>query len=885
MDDRHPDDRALLALTPKCIVTVRADGTQVQQKLESEPRRLGYAELELLAMIDAEPVEDLGAAVDAVAARTGVDRSELADRALGHGYGGRVAYAEPIRHRPIPDHPTLRTRPAYHLEDPVRVVVRTPLVLRLHQGRFEVIDHDGLRTLVLTPAEVHALDSALTPATPRELLARLGERSAAPPVDEHGLADLLGRLDGAGLLRRVQPEEEAAPASTVDHTAVVSARFEAHAAAQDAAERARVAQGGRPRTKVIPVAFDAGTPAGLGMVVAYAKAFDGGRLEECYDFRTDWVWDDGRLEQFTAEPAIYLFSNYLWSHAQCIAVSRAVKERSPGSITIHGGPDTPKYERDTTRHLKEHPHIDIAIRGEGEVSAAETLAALAPVIGDPFPDLSVLEDVAGITYRDGDRIVRTEDRPRVADLDTLPSPFLTGLFDVFRGLPDLFVTIETNRGCPYGCTFCDWGSATTSRVRQYDLDRVLAELDWVAAARAQSVSVADANFGMFKRDVEIAQHVADLCTAQGHPKAFGVSYAKNTVKHLQQIIRILSDAGIMSQGVLSLQSMDTDTLAAIHRSNIKTERYDALADEMRHAELPLMVELMMGLPGQTVASVADDLQQCIDREVPARVNRTTLLVNSPMNDPEYLAEHQVQVSAPVGPGQTSLVVSTSSFTSDDYLAMEDLRLDFLLCENWGALRHVARFVRHETGRREIDVYRAIRAAAEDRPSAWPILFALTRWGTSMMAPPYSWALVMDELRDYLTAELDVPAGDPLDAVLRTQQALLPSHGRAFPELVPLPHDVAAWHRAILSAKGSGHRTDWTEVVPHLADFGPTELRVDDPEDRCATCLGVNRELTVFGLSWELDSPLSRARIAAGQLADWATERVFVRPKQAASLGT
>ena len=68
---------------------------------------------------------------------------------------------------------------------------------------------------------------------------------------------------------------------------------------------------------------------------------------------------------------------------------------------------------------------------------------------------------------------------------------------------------------------------------------------------------------MFKRDVDIAQHVAEIKLSDGYPNAFGVSYAKNTVKHLQQIIVVLADAGIMTQGVLSLQSMDQSTLDVI----------------------------------------------------------------------------------------------------------------------------------------------------------------------------------------------------------------------------------------------------------------------------------------------------------------------------------
>ena len=40
------------------------------------------------------------------------------------------------------------------------------------------------------------------------------------------------------------------------------------------------------------------------------------------------------------------------------------------------------------------------------------------------------------------------------------------LFDAYGEIPGAHVTIETNRGCPYGCTFCDWGSATMSRARK-----------------------------------------------------------------------------------------------------------------------------------------------------------------------------------------------------------------------------------------------------------------------------------------------------------------------------------------------------------------------------------------------------------------------------------
>jgi radical SAM superfamily enzyme YgiQ (UPF0313 family) len=151
----------------------------------------------------------------------------------------------------------------------------------------------------------------------------------------------------------------------------------------------------------------------------------------------------------------------------------------------------------------------VTVRGEGEETAAHALEALAEVVGQPNPDLTVLADVPGLSFRHPvtGEVVRTENRDRIADLDSVPSPFLTGLFDAYAEVPGARVVIETNRGCPYGCTFCDWGSATLSRIRQYDLDRVFAELDWCADAKAFSVGPADSNFGIFKRDVDIAERI------------------------------------------------------------------------------------------------------------------------------------------------------------------------------------------------------------------------------------------------------------------------------------------------------------------------------------------------------------------------------------------
>ena len=57
------------------------------------------------------------------------------------------------------------------------------------------------------------------------------------------------------------------------------------------------------------------------------------------------------------------------------------------------------------------------------------------------------------------------------------------------------MTWETNRGCPFSCTFCDWGSATASKVYQFGMDGLHDEIGWMSRQRIGFVFCCDANFG------------------------------------------------------------------------------------------------------------------------------------------------------------------------------------------------------------------------------------------------------------------------------------------------------------------------------------------------------------------------------------------------------
>ncbi|MEZ5503561.1 MAG: hypothetical protein R3E50_13220 [Halioglobus sp.] len=860
------------------VVELQSTGVRLSNRYIAPPMPVYFPDLLLISELHAGDYIDTEEAARKVAERAGAtldDVKRFQRRMVTSGRLRRQAKPLPVVEVQPSPAPAIT---GYSYPDSCLIALKLPLPLRLYKGSYQLIDHDGYLLVELTAAELVALSEFVRPINFASGFAGQRQSLAGAAVSEIRLQEILGRLETANLLTRTEHSAESPVAAPVQlsRTQVNKKNFARQAAEQDEQESVRERETGKVRPKVIPVWFDEGIPAALGLIFAYAKVYGEGCLDEFYNFRKDWVWDDDRLAGFTARPAIYLCSNYLWSHEKSIAVSETVKRLSPHSITIHGGPDTPKYPEDAKAYFEKFPHVDIIIRGEGEASAAETLDRLRGVIGQENPDLSVLEGVAGISYRYRGDVIRNPDRPRIEDLDTIPSPYLMGLFDAYKGAPRLHVTIETNRGCPYGCTFCDWGSATTSKIRKFDLDRVLGELEWCSSSKVQSVSVADANFGVFERDVAIAERVGELKRATGYPEAFGGSYAKNSTKYLQKIIKVMAEADILTQGVLSLQTMDDNTLSVIKRSNIKVEKYDALANEMRNAKLQLSVELMMGLPGATLKSFIEDLQQCIDRDIQARINHTTLLVNSPMNSPDYRTEHQIVTGTEIGPGKMPVLVSTKTYTRDDLNRMLDIRQLYILLDNFGVLRLCARFVRQQTGMAEMEFYQKLlnEAGQSEHEARWPLLNTLVTWGQHMMSPVYSWALVIAELRQFLVQECAVPDDSALDAILAAQHALMPAHGRVYPFVVELPHDVVAWHSQMLSAKAAGHWRDWQMVVPPLSSYGPGRLEVNDVNGSVANTLGCDLELSANGVNWDMDSGIARARVDQEFNPAWQAENII-----------
>jgi radical SAM superfamily enzyme YgiQ (UPF0313 family) len=219
-----------------------------------------------------------------------------------------------------------------------------------------------------------------------------------------------------------------------------------------------------------------------------------------------------------------------------------------------------------------HPWADVLVFNEGEKVFTEVLR-----------NRQTLEEVKGvILLRDGKEIVNPP-AERIQDVDALPSPYLVGVFDrILKDYPHLAFqgSQETHRGCPYSCTFCDWGSATMSKVRQFNEERIYSEFKWFASSGIELLYNCDANFGLFKRDVDLIQRLVETKKESGMPSKFRAAYAKNSNQRVFEIAKLLNDEGMCKGVTLSFQSLDSNTLDAVKRKNMDVNDFKTLMDSL-----------------------------------------------------------------------------------------------------------------------------------------------------------------------------------------------------------------------------------------------------------------------------------------------------------------
>jgi radical SAM C-methyltransferase len=323
-------------------------------------------------------------------------------------------------------------------------------------------------------------------------------------------------------------------------------------------------------------------------------------------------------------PDIIAFSVLGWNYRRFGALAETFKQINPAGLTVFGGNHV-AYQSD--RVFREFPWVDVVVNGEGEHTFRELVAYRLSNPGELNP-----VDVAGLSFRCPDGSAHTtQGRDRIEDLDVIPSPFLTGAIQMADAAGNFrydVALMETNRGCPYKCSFCYWGGAVGQRMRSFSAARLAEELDLFGFYRAPSIVLCDSNFGLLESDEEFVELLIKTREKHGYPRALISSWAKNKSNRFYNIVKQLKRYKFHSLFTLALQTLSNEALADMLRKNMKVNQWESLVEWLTDEGLDCYAELLWGAPGETPESFLEGYDRLATRVSRIAVYPMLLLPNT-----------------------------------------------------------------------------------------------------------------------------------------------------------------------------------------------------------------------------------------------------------------
>lgn len=434
-------------------------------------------------------------------------------------------------------------------------------------------------------------------------------------------------------------------------------------------------------------------PYSIASLVSYIKSKE--QLVSHFKFEKTFVFRDN-VEDYIKQcqdTDILLCSCYVWNWEITTHLASEVKKINPNCLIIFGGPQIPEFSQD---FFTKYPFVDILVHGEGEHVLENILTAYLK--DKDYSNVKGLET----------KKIRTSPQERISDLDSLPSPYLTNLVwelvDKIDGVKWI-ASWETNRGCPYQCTFCDWGSATFTKMRKREESRLFQEIEWFAENKIPYIDCCDANFGIYQeRDLRLATKLKEVALKTHYPEKIRPAWAKNSSEKIIPIAKELQAGGILGAVTLAVQSLDPDTLNIIKRANIKFDKFSDLVSEFRSHNIPTYTELIMGLPGETLESFKSGLENIAHTKIPlVFIYNCSVLPNAPMNVPEYKEKYKITtVRSPIMlvhssldkrgiPEYEEIVIGTNTCTLDELKKTYLYYWSFITFQSLGILAQIAEY--------------------------------------------------------------------------------------------------------------------------------------------------------------------------------------------------
>lgn len=303
----------------------------------------------------------------------------------------------------------------------------------------------------------------------------------------------------------------------------------------------------------------------------------------------------------SSPPDIAGFSIYDWSENLSSFCAKKLKESSPRTLTVAGGASIDDIDSEISLFLESHPEFDVCVpnEGEGALLGLVDFVAAGQSRGE--------EAVPGCAWLAGGQLVRGDYQP--VSLSEIPSPYLDGHLDRFLS-EGYEPVLQSMRGCPYRCAFCVSGNSNWSKMVGFELDRVLAEFEYIRTRTTSDYLIlTDENLGILRdRDVELAQYLVDSFEATGYPSRLYFYTAKLVTDYVLKVVEAVAPIGEFG---ISFQTLDEDVRKEIKRTNTSWPKFMEYVDWAHRRNIQSSTELIFGLPGETAEGYVGGIERLL----------------------------------------------------------------------------------------------------------------------------------------------------------------------------------------------------------------------------------------------------------------------------------
>ncbi len=426
-------------------------------------------------------------------------------------------------------------------------------------------------------------------------------------------------------------------------------------------------------------------------------------------------------------PDILGLSNYVWSQNVSNEMFKLFTKKNPDGLKIWGGPNFPIDMPSQKKFFENFKDVDVYIPIDGEIGFSNLVEKALQMNTKEMRSKILQEPIDGCMIKNPDgNLLYTIEGARIRNLDEIPSPYLTGILDHFFD-DKLVPMLQTNRGCPFLCTFCTDGRESVNQVNRFGKQRVKDELDYIAKHVKEdihSLYISDLNFGMLPGDLETCNSIVEIQKKYHYPEKINATTGKNNQERIIESIKSLNGTMLMS---MSVQSMDEQVLTNIKRANISAEKMVELSPTIHEYGVNTSGEIIMGMPGQSYASVLDTIRQLIYGKVDdIIIHACMMLPGSEMATPAERSKWNLETKFRILPMDFTvlgngkkiceideIVVGSKDMTFDDYLALRMIAFTLSIVNRATLFEPLLKFLKQQ----KIDVSKLFFKMVEERKSS------------------------------------------------------------------------------------------------------------------------------------------------------------------------